>query len=130
MASSSIELRLHSIEQGYVFCTYQFDPSTPTKKWHTDLSAFAKQKWAESGKQGTVQSFPYVGTRHKKGNLPPALWSSANLQDGDIIHNGTKEFKYTVKESSGKISVPPSVEALLKAYFGDAEHLVIFTFVP
>lgn len=130
MAANSVALRLHSITQGDVYATFQYDGSTPTRKWHEELVEFAKREWEKGGKTGTVQSFPYVGKRWKKGEIPPALWTSASFHDGDIVPNGTKDFKPTVREASGAIKVPPSVEALLTAYFGSAERLICFTFVP
>jgi hypothetical protein len=127
---SSVELRLHSITQGDVFATFHYDPATPTRKWHEALVQFAKEQWERAGKTGTTQSFPYIGKRWTKGEIPPALWTSASFKEGDIIPNGTKDMKPTVREASGAIKVPPSVDALLNHYFGPAERLVIFTFVP
>eukprot|EP00010_Vexillifera_abyssalis_P002887 CAMPEP_0201551858 /NCGR_PEP_ID=MMETSP0173_2-20130828/11272_1 /ASSEMBLY_ACC=CAM_ASM_000268 /TAXON_ID=218659 /ORGANISM="Vexillifera sp., Strain DIVA3 564/2" /LENGTH=131 /DNA_ID=CAMNT_0047962207 /DNA_START=17 /DNA_END=412 /DNA_ORIENTATION=+ len=131
MSSDSvvIKMRLHSIEQGDVFTEFTVDDSVQTRKWVSNLVAHAKAKWAEAGKEGQIQSDPYLGTRFTKGTLPPALWSSANLSDGDIIPNGTKEFQYKVK-IQGRISIPKTPSLLIKHYFGDSEPLLAVTFIP
>ena len=129
-----IEVHLYSGTQGDVMTFFDYDGADKaTRKWHEALVEHAKRTWQKAGKTGTVQSLPYVGVRWKKGQIPPALWGddTSKLKDGDIIPSGTREFKLMVREASGAIKVPPTVDALLNTYFAaGVEKLVVFIFVP
>ena len=132
-AAQNVQVRLWSSTQGSILTDFAYSSGDKaTRKWHEALVEHAKKTWAAAGKTGTIQSLPYVGSRWEVGQIPPALWGddTRHLKAGDIVP-GTRDFKLMVRESSGAIKVPPTVDALLATYFKPTdEKLVVFIFVP